>query len=151
VLRSVLAAAISVVSLSGPAPAPAYASHSADDPLAALPYHPEWGTVTGQPAVLRRGCHWYLFDYTITPPEGIWAMEVFISGPGLRHLAAGGFLDGSDPLTGTGRYKLCRATTHSGLFSIVGKVSTDDGAGHLTEGRIAVDTYRLRRPPRHHR
>jgi hypothetical protein len=127
------------------APAPSYDKpHS--DPLAGLALHPEWGSITGKSGVLKRGCHKYTYTYSIQPPEGIWSIEVFISGPGLKHLAAGAYIDGYDPKTGTGQYKLCRVTTKYGTFTIEAKVSTDDGAGHLTEGRLPADTYRLRQP-----
>ena len=52
------------------------------DPLAGLTLHPEWGTVTGKSGVLKRGCHKYTYSYSINPPEGIWAIEIFISGRG---------------------------------------------------------------------
>jgi len=146
VVRTALAAAAAAVALSlVPAPGPVQAT-PAPDPLAALALHPEWGSVTGKGGVLRRGCHIYTFSYAITPPEGIWALEIFISGPRLKHLAAGAFLGGYDPESGPGHYKLCLATTHYGTFQIEAKVSVDDGAGHITEGRLPTDTYRLRRP-----
>ena len=72
-------------------------------------------------------------------PEGIWSLEVFISGPGLKHLAAGAFLDGYDPMAGTGHYTLCRVTTSYGKFTIEAKLSTDNGSGHITEGRLPDD------------
>jgi len=146
----VAATAMTLVVTPGPVaavPAGAYAKPSAD-PLEGLTVHPEWGSITGQSGVLKRGCHKYGFSYSITPPEGIWAIEVFISGPGLNHLAASAFLDGFDPKTGTGRYKLCRVTTRYGNFTIDAKVSIDNGSGHITEGRLPGDTYRLRRPHR---
>jgi hypothetical protein len=115
------------------------------DPLDGLTPRPEWGSVTGHRAVLRRGCHTYTYSYSLTPPEGIWALEVFISGPGPVHLAAGAYLDGYDPPNGTGHYTLCRATTRPGRFTIEGKLSVDDGAGHISEGRLPPDHYRLRR------
>jgi hypothetical protein len=147
VLRNVLVGVVACATMTlfpaGPAPAA-----TAPGPGAGLEVHPEWGRITGHSGVLRRGCHHYTFDYAITPPEGIWAIEAFISGPGLEHLAAGAFLDGYDPETGSGRYTLCRATTRYGRFTIVAKLSTDDGAGHLTEGLLPTDTFRLRRPRR---
>ena len=112
--------------------------------------HPEWGSITGKGGVLKRGCHKYTYSYSIQPPEGIWAIEVFISGPGFKHLAAGAFIDGYDPMTGTGHYKLCRVTTRYGKFKIEAKVSADDGPGHITEGVLPPDTFRLHRPRRHH-
>jgi hypothetical protein len=154
------ATALSLVLAPGPvqaAPAPSYAlpsdaqpphAKTSSDPLAGLQVHPEWGTITGQDGVLRRSCHKYSYSYSIQPPEGIWAIEIFISGPGLKHLAAGAFLDGYDPTTGAGIYKLCRVTTRYGKFTIEAKVSADDGSGHLTEGQLPPDTFRLRRPHR---
>ena len=124
------------------------ASASPTDPLAGLAVHPEWGTITGADGVLRRGCHTYTYSYSITPPEGIWAIEVFISGPHLKRLAAGAFLDGYDPKTGTGQYKLCRVTTRHGRFTIAAKVSSDSGSGQITEGLLPLDTFRLRKPRR---
>jgi hypothetical protein len=118
------------------------------DPLAGLTLHPEWGTVTGKSGVLKRGCRKYTYTYSIQPPEGIWAIEIFISGPGLKHLAAGAFMDGYDPKSGTGHYKLCRVTTKYGKFRIEAKVSSDNGSGHLTQGRLPPDTFRLRAPGR---
>jgi hypothetical protein len=140
-----VATAMTLMSLPGPveaAPAPGA------DPLDGLTVHPEWGSITGKSGVLKRGCHKYAYNYALTPPEGIWAIEVFISGPGFKHLAAGAFLDGGDPVTGAGHYKLCRVTTRYGKFKIEAKLSVDDGSGHITEGRLPGDKYRLRAPRR---
>jgi hypothetical protein len=154
VLRSVLGAATLALAALSPAapaapgaavPAPAY-ERGKPSPVAGLTLHPEWGTVTAKSGVLRRGCHTYTYRYAITPPEGVWAIEVFISGPGLKHVAAGAFLDGYDPRSGTGHYKLCKATVHYGRFKIETKLSIDDGAGHITEGRLPRDTFRLHKP-----
>ena len=152
-LRNWLGAAAAVTALSlvlapGPveaAPAPSSATAS-PDPLAGLTVHPEWGSVTGKGGVLKRGCHKYTYSYSVEPPEGIWAIEIFISGPGFKRLAAGAFLDGYDPKTGIGHYKLCRVTTRYGKFKIEAKVSADNGSGHITEGRLPADTYRLHGP-----
>jgi hypothetical protein len=155
VLRSapgVAAAALTLTlgsGLAGAASAPAPAK-TRPDPLAGVPMHPEWGSVTGTPGVLKRGCHTYTFGYTVTPPEGIWALEVFVTGPGFKHVAAGGFLDGYDPTSGTGTYKLCQPTVRYGRYQIEAKVSVDDGSGSIVEGRTAADFYRLHRPHRHH-
>jgi len=146
VLRTGLrAAAAAVVLALGPLAGPVRAA-PATDPLDSLQLHPEWGSVKGKGGVLRRGCHTYTFSYALTPPQGIWALEIFISGPGLKHLGGGAFLGGYDPEVGSGSYKLCRATTRYGTFQIEGKLSVDDGAGHIVEGRLPMDKYRLRRP-----
>ena len=153
-LRSLLGAAVAATALSLVlAPGPVEAASSPEsataspDPLAGLTEHPEWGSVTGKSGVLKRGCHKYTYSYSIDPPEGIWALEIFISGPGFKRLAAGAYLDGYDSKTGTGRYKLCRVTTKYGTFKIEAKVSADDGSGHIVDGRLPADTYKLH-PPR---
>ena len=144
-LRSLVGAtAAFALSLTGTGPAAA----DPPDPLAGVPMHPEWGAVTGKHGVLKRGCRTYTYSYTVTPPEGIWALEVFITGPGFKNVAGGAFVDGYDPDSGTGTYKLCRPTARYGRFSIVAKVSVDSGSGDIVEGRTATDTYRLHR--RHH-
>jgi hypothetical protein len=146
VLRSVLGAAAVMSLVLVPGPVRAGASTYAKprpDPLAELTLHPEWGSITAEDGRLRRGCRGYTYSYAITPPEGIWAIEVYVSGPGVKHLAGGAFLDGYDPETGSGHYTLCRNTTRSGVFTIQAKLSTDDGAGHITEGRLPADTYVL--------
>lgn len=134
-----------VLALGVPGPAPAVERY---DPLAGLTVHPEWGSVTGHSGVLRRSCRTYTFHYAIDPPEGTWALEVFIQGPRLNHLGGGAYLDGYDPKVGSGRYKLCRNSTHYGTFRISAKLSVDDGYGNITEGRLPIDKFRLRKPRR---
>jgi hypothetical protein len=130
-----------------PVAGPAQAAPRSSDPLEGLQVHSEWGSITGQGGVLRGGCRTYTFTYSITPPEGVWALEVFITGPGMDHVAGGAFLNGYDPESGTGHYKLCRVTNRPGKYTIDAKVSVDEGY-EVTEGRLPTDTYRLRRP--HH-
>ena len=150
-LRSLVRSAVVATALSlAPMAGPVRAAPASGDPLAGLQVHPEWGSITGQGGVLRRGCHTYTYTYSITPPEGTWLLEVFITGPGVSHVAAGLFLDGYDPTSGTGTYKLCRMTTRHGTFTIDAKVTTDDGYGEITEGRLPTNTYQLRRPHRPH-
>ena len=127
-------------------PASAHPAHS--DPTTGLTVHPEWGSITGHSGRLKRGCRQYAFSYAITPPDGVWALEVFIVAPGDKNIAAGAFLDGYDPTAGTGHYKLCKATTRHGQFRIEAKVSTDDGSGTITEGQLPPDTYRLHKARR---
>ncbi len=147
-LRRALAAAAvaTVLSLalpSGPAAA------MKPDPLEGLTVHPEWGSVTGTPGVLKKGCRTYTFSYSITPPEGIWGLEVFISDPRQTSVAATAFLQGYDPESGSGKYKLCRYTTRYGRFTIRAKLSVDDGYGVITEGQLPADHFRLHRRHRH--
>ena len=47
--------------------------------------HAEWGSVTGDRACSGSGCHNYRYSYSITTrPRAIWALEIFISGPGVQ-------------------------------------------------------------------
>jgi hypothetical protein len=147
VFRCIVGAAAAVTALSLTAGSSPVAAHR-PDPLEGVPYHPEWGSVAGHPGVLKRGCHTYRFSYTVTPPDGIWAIEIFISGPGFKHVAAGGFIDGYDPKAGIGTYKLCQPTVRYGRFRIEAKISVDNGSRDIQEGRTATDYYRLHRPHR---
>jgi hypothetical protein len=148
VLRRVLAAA--AVTTVATLVIPAGPVHAVErrDPLEGLAVHPEWGSLKGHGGVLRRGCHRYTYSYSITPPEGIWALEIFISGPNLEALGGGALAEGYDPETGTGTYKLCRNTTRRGRFAIDAKLSVDDGYGTITDGRLPTDHFRLRRAHR---
>ncbi len=147
-LRSALGAAAvaTVVALAAPA-GPVHAAEKRD-PFEGLTVHPEWGTVTGHGGVLRPGCHTYTYDYSIHPPDGIWALEIVISGPNLEHLGGGALAGGYDPEAGTGRFTLCRNTTRHGRFAIDAKLSVDDGYGRITDGRLPTDHFRLRRAHR---
>ena len=48
--------------------------------------HPEWGRTFKKDGVLKFSCRNYAYRYAITPPEGEWALETFLVGPG-RSLA----------------------------------------------------------------
>ena len=149
VLRRLVGAAAVATALScAPLGGPVQAVPRSSDPLEGLEVHPEWGSITGQGGVLKRGCRMYAFTYSITPPEGVWALEVFITGPGMDHVGGGAYVEGYDPEAGTGHYKLCKMSSHYGRYTIDAKVSVDDGYGEITEGRLPTDTYRLRRPRR---
>jgi hypothetical protein len=141
--------ATAVVAAATFAPAPAHPAAYAD-PLAGLELHPEWGTITAEDGVLRRGCHSYTYSYALTPPEGVWALEVFITGPGLLPVAGGAFLDGYDPTTGTGQYKLCTASSPHGSYTIEAKLSVDDGPARHSVGRLPADTFVMSKPRRRH-
>jgi hypothetical protein len=148
VLRSMVATAVVTAATIAPAAASPTTYAAA---LAGLELHPEWGTITAADGVLRRGCHLHSYSYALTPPEGVWALEVFISGPGLEPLAGGAFLDGYDPTTGTGQYTLCKASSPYGTYTIEAKLSIDDGPARHTEGRLPSATFAISKPPhRHH-
>jgi len=132
-----------MVAPTGPASAERY------DPMAGLAVHPEWGSVTGHSGVLRRGCKKYTYSYAINPPEGDWALEIFLSGPRFEYLGGGGFLEGGGPEQGTGAYKMGRNTTKRGRFTSEAKLSVAEPGGEVTEqGQLPPDHFRLRRPPR---
>lgn len=149
-LRRVLGATALTGALAlGAAPVVVPAPAQAGDDVNTLPVRPEWGTVAGRDGKLKkRACPTYTYDYSITPPEGIWAIETFIRGPGGRAVAGGAFLDGSDPLTGTGKFKLCGKTNRAGTYTILAKVSVDDGFGNITEGQLPPDTFTMKKRKR---
>ncbi|WP_205475123.1 hypothetical protein [Nocardioides sp. SYSU D00038] len=107
--------------------------------------HPEWGYTKGKPGVLKRGCHTYTYTYAVKPPPGYWAIETFLIGPGGGRLGAGKHLDGADPLTGSGVFRLCKPATRAGVFTIRTKVTSVDG-GDYYEGWLPESKFRLKKP-----
>lgn len=141
-LRSLLGAAAVAAAVTLVPPPGAASAAPARDQFETLAVHPEWGSITGHDGKLRKGCRTYTYSYAITPPEGIWALEVVISGPGLQSLGGGAFLDGYDPKVGTGSYTLCRNTTRRGWFTIRAKLSVDQD-GKIIEGQLPPDRFKL--------
>jgi len=125
---------------SAAAPAPKAANDGA--------VHPEWGSTKGEKGVLRKSCKKYHYTYSITPPEGDWAIEIVISDPDLEHVGGGVFMAGYDPKNGTGTYTLCFNNTRYGRFTIEAKVSVANGPGGYVEGFLPPSHFRLHRPRR---
>ena len=107
--------------------------------------HPEWGSTSAKNATVKRGCHQYAYSYTVTPPEGDWALETFLVGPGGKASGSGYFVTGKDALAGTSTWRLCRHTVRGGLYTIEAKLSVQNGA-ELVEGWLPPSTFRLRKP-----
>ena len=143
-LVALLAPLLSLAPSAGPGTA-APAPRTADDGAVV---HPEWGWTKGETGVLKRGCRKYHYTYSIKPPEGDWALEIFLSGPDFEHLAAGAYDGSYDPTTGRGTYKLCFVTTRYGRFTIEAKVSTMNGPDGYVEGWLPPSHFRLHRPRR---
>jgi hypothetical protein len=143
VFVALVAPLLALAPSAGPGAA-APAAHAADDGAV----HPEWGSTQGEKGVLRKGCKKYHYAYSITPPEGDWALEVVISGPDLEHMGGGAFMAGYDPTNGTGTYKLCFNNTHYGRFTIEAKLSVANGPGGYVEGWLPPSHFRLHRPHR---
>ncbi len=110
---------------------------------AAADIHPEWGSTSAKDRPLRKGCHTYRYSYELHPPEGIWALETFIRGPGGKRLASDGLLGGYDPESGTRPFRLCKVTTRYGRFTIKAKLTWGDY--DRTERWLEPRTLRLRR------
>ena len=107
--------------------------------------HPEWGSTSAQNATVKRSCHQYAYADTITPPEGDWALETFLVGPGGKAAGSGYFVTGKDALSGTSTWRLCRRSVKGGLYTIKAKLSVQNGAD-LVEGWLPPSTFRLRKP-----
>ena len=107
--------------------------------------HPEWGATSAKNAKLRRGCHGYAYSYTLTPPDGDWALETFLVGPGGKAVGSGYFVTGKDTLSGTSSWRLCRHGIKGGVYTIKAKLSVQNGAD-LVEGWLPPSTFTLRRP-----
>lgn len=109
----------------------------------AAPKRHEWGRITAPDGVLRPGCHRYTYRWDLHPPQGDWAVEIFVIRKGKR-VASQGHLVGQDPLRGQGHYKLCRPTSAPGQYVIRGKLSVQNGPNEYVEGWIQPAFYRLR-------
>ena len=109
--------------------------------------HPEWGHTSAVDARLRHGCRSYDYSYALTPPDGDWALETFLVGPGGRKHGSGYFLTGKDELTGTGTWRLCLRSTRPGRYTIRALLSVQNG-GDYAEGWLPDTTFRLRKPRR---
>jgi hypothetical protein len=113
---------------------------------------PTWGSVAGQSAPYAKGCTPYSFTYAVTPPSGVWALEVFVTGPDGLGAAHAVFVQGADPLSGTGSFQLCRGTTPGGTFTLTAKVSVenrpaDPGPDGVFEGMLPPSTFVVEQPP----
>ena len=108
--------------------------------------HPEWGSTSAPNAVLRRGCKKYEYSYDITPPPGNWMLEIRIKGPSGKRVAAGVWMD-PDPLRATIPYRLCKATTRRGRFTIRAYLSVQNN-DEMVEGWLPESHFRLHRPRR---
>jgi hypothetical protein len=107
--------------------------------------HHEWGSISAPDAKLRKGCRSYAYSYSLTPPEGDWALELFLVGPGKERLGSNVHLVGQDPLSATSRFTICRATTTYGRFMIRGRLSVQNGPEEYDEGWIKPGFFKLTR------
>ena len=106
--------------------------------------HPEWGSTSAANAKVRRHCHEYSYAYTITPPEGDWALETFLVGPRGKAAGSGYFLTGKDSLSQTSTWRLCRRSVKGGVYTIRALLSVQDGS-EIVEGWLPDSTFRLRK------
>lgn len=107
---------------------------------------PGWGTVSARDGVLKKGCRTHPYRYALTPPEGDWALETFLVGPGGEHLASDQLVVGHDPVAGTKRFRICRATTRPGRFRVRALLHVDNGPDESLETWLPTASFRLRPP-----
>ena len=137
-----LLASLTGLGLLALAPAPAGASAAGSDAV-----HPEWGRTAAADATVRKGCRGYAYSYALTPPDGDWALETFLIGPHGKQYGSGYFQTVSDPLTGTGAWRLCLHSTRGGRYTIRALLSVQNGADYYA-GWLPDTTFRLRKPRR---
>jgi hypothetical protein len=106
---------------------------------------PEWGTISAENGVLKRGCRDYGYDYRITAPDrGDWDLNVTLVGPGGKELWFGYLYEGANPDEGTTTFRLCRAKTRPGRYKLKAVVSVQVH-NEVTAGRLKTEKFRLRR------
>jgi hypothetical protein len=112
----------------------------------AVDVKPEWGSVSAENGVLKRGCRSYDYQYAITPPEdGYWDLSVRIVGPTGRTLFFSYLPDGESPQSGTATYRLCRSETRPGIYKLKALVTVQDNDEQV-QGRLPKVKFRLRSP-----
>ena len=119
----------------------------APSPVVAAPVdvHPEWGSTSAHGATIKKGCRGYAYGYTLTPPDGDWALETFLIGPGGNALSSGAMAIGMDPTTGYDKFRVCRPSTRPGVFKIRALLSVQDSSGKdYVSGWLPVTKFRLR-------
>jgi len=144
-LLSLLATLVAVPGLTAVSTAPAASAPasaaSAVDPLV----HPEWGSTSAPNAKIKRSCHHYAYSYAITPPEGYWALETFLVAPSGKAAGSGYFQSGTDQLSATSSWRLCKRSTKGGVYTIKALLTVQDGTA-LVEGWLPDSTFKLRKP-----
>ena len=141
VRRLVLIAVVALVAALAPTVLPPSVSAAAGE------VHPEWGSISAHGARLHQGCRGYAYGYALTPPDGDWALETFLLGPHGKRYGSGYFQTGSDPLTGTGAWRLCLRATRGGIYTIRARLTVQNGSD-LYDGWLPDSTFRLRKPHR---
>ena len=136
-MRRSLISLLLALGLLGLAPAVTAAAPAAD--------HPEWGRTSTTNATVKPGCRAYPYSYSLTPPDGDWALETFLIGPHGKQYGSGYFVTGSDPLAGDGAWRLCRNATRGGTYTIRARLTAQNGADYY-DGWLPDTTFRLRKP-----
>jgi hypothetical protein len=110
----------------------------------AVDVKPEWGSVSAEDGILKRGCRTYEYQYAITPPtDGYWDLSVRVVGPSGRTLFFSYQPDGESALSGTATYRLCRSETRPGLYKLKALVTVQDNDEQV-QGRLPTERFRLR-------
>ncbi|GAB3259816.1 hypothetical protein [Nocardioides dilutus] len=111
----------------------------------AVDVKPEWGSVSAQDGVLKRGCRSYAYQYAITPPsDGYWDLSVRVVGPAGRTLFFS-YQHGESPHSATATYRLCRSETRPGRYKLKALVTVQDNDEQV-QGRLPTVRFTLRKP-----
>jgi hypothetical protein len=104
-----------------------------------------WGSTGAPDRVLRTGCHDYRYHYLVRPHGHDWAAETFLDDPRGDTLTSGAFDPDADPRRGHGHFRICRASTRPGVFTIRMKVSIFKGPNPEVHW-VKKSYFRLSRP-----
>jgi hypothetical protein len=112
---------------------------------------------TSAPAYrLPAGCHWYHYNYRVSPPEQEWTFEVFITDAAGVAQASDVMVSGADATRGTKRFQLCASNTAApGLFTIRGRITYKHYAESIFDetvdysGWVATSHFRVTKPGKH--
>jgi hypothetical protein len=136
VAAALLAGALAFVS-------PANALSDPGQELHSLEHVRATGSVHSGDGTFERGCQSHGYRYRVRPGGSDWSLELFLIGPGGKHVSTGYEFKGHDPKRGRGRFHFCGQATRPGRFTVRSRLTWDDGRYH--EKWLEPRTIRLHR------
>jgi hypothetical protein len=103
------------------------------------------GHTAARDRTLRPACHDYRYRYIVKAPTDDWTLETFLIDPRGDGLGSGSFMSESDPRRGRPSFRICRAATRPGRFTIRAKLIWYDGS-EANPVKFTPTHFRLRRP-----
>jgi hypothetical protein len=93
---------------------------------------------------LKRGCKDYAYAYAVTTESEDWTFDITMQDREGRGVNAQSLIGPNDAESGVLTYRLCRAATTPGRFTLTGLLTSYEGTTSETSVQV-TDTFRLRK------